>query len=131
LAEGDAAQQKAAGRLAHMLDKGRNLTVAEAIYNELLFVQKRALGPEHSDTLTTATMLAGVLVQQLKFEPAMAIYEYVVPIRQRLLGSEHPVNLNLLSNLASCFAQCVASAKIRWPHISECLGRITWTPSEL
>ncbi len=57
----------------------------------------RLLGPEHPDTLSTASNLATSLGNQRKHEKAEQIQREVHAMRVRVLGPEHPDTLRLLA----------------------------------
>jgi hypothetical protein len=73
---------------------------AERIQHEVLGVQKRVLGAEHPDTMTSANNLALSLFNQGKFAEAERIQREVLGVRKRVLGAEHPDTLASAHNLA-------------------------------
>jgi uncharacterized low-complexity protein len=73
---------------------------AKTMYRETLAVQQRVLGPEHPDTLNTATSLAIAVFTQGKYGESEAMYRETLAVQQRVLGSEHPSTLNTANFLA-------------------------------
>jgi ankyrin repeat protein len=70
-------------------------------YQEVYEIQKRVLGPEHPDTLTTRNNIASVLDDQGKYEEALQAYKKVYDIQKHVLGPEHPNTLSIRSNMAT------------------------------
>ena len=64
-----------------------------------MWVQK-ALGREHSDTLTSMSNLVGLLQYQSKYEAAEEMNRRVLEGRKKALGKEHPDTLTSVSSLA-------------------------------
>ena len=64
-------------------------------------MQKRVLGAEHPDTLTSANNLAVSLSNQGKHAEAETILHEVLGVRKRVIGAEHPDTLGTASNLAN------------------------------
>ncbi len=62
-------------------------------------MQKRVLGAEHPETLTSANNLAMSLSDQGKYAEAEQIQREVLAVRKRVLGAEHPDTLASASNL--------------------------------
>jgi tetratricopeptide (TPR) repeat protein len=92
---------KAAVILATALNgQGRNAE-AETMHREVLVVQRRVLGQEHPDTLTTAGNLASSLDSQGRYSEAESLYREVLVVQRRVLGPEHPDTLTTAGNLAS------------------------------
>ncbi len=65
-----------------------------------LALQRRTLGPENADTLSTARHLARVEIYQGKYAEAAALTEQMSEISRRVLGPEHPDTLEWMNNLA-------------------------------
>ena len=68
---------------------------------ELLDVQRRLLGPEHPDTLTTMNNLARSLGGQGKHPEAEQMLRELLDVRRRVLGLEHPNTLKTMGHLAN------------------------------
>jgi hypothetical protein len=68
-------------------------------------VPQRALGEEHSDTLSARGNLAASYWQAGRTDEAVALLEQVVADRVRLLGEEHPDTLTARANLAASYWQ--------------------------
>ena len=66
----------------------------------MLQSEQKALGPDHSDTLSSMNNLAGVLHKQGQYAEAEQLYRDVMARRQSTLGPEHPDTLGSINNLA-------------------------------
>jgi tetratricopeptide (TPR) repeat protein len=73
---------------------------AEASHRQELGLRKRVLGPEHPDTLTSMSNLAGVLDSQGQYEEAEAMNRQTLARWEKVLGPEHPFTLASMGNLA-------------------------------
>lgn len=91
--------------LADLLVERGSLEEAESEYAAVLEIQRRLLGLEHADTLTTRSKLADVLVLRSMHEEAFLDeaerhYRVVLDARMRALGIEHPDTLTARARLA-------------------------------
>jgi tetratricopeptide (TPR) repeat protein len=79
--------------------------VAEAIplFEQILAVQQRTLGPGDSETLTSQNNLASAYQDAGRTAEAIRLYELNLEIRERLLGPDHPSTLNSRANLAAAY----------------------------
>jgi hypothetical protein len=78
---------------------------AERINREVVGVERRVLGEEHPNTLTSAGNLASSLSGQGKYAEAernqtQRIHREVLDVTRRVLGEEHPHTLMSAGNLA-------------------------------
>ena len=71
------------------------------MFRELLNVQRRVLGPEHPETLSTLGNLGCSLREQVKHAEAEQMFREQLDMRRRVLGLEHPHTLDTVRNLAS------------------------------
>jgi hypothetical protein len=71
---------------------------------ETLEVQKRALGPEHPDTLGAASSLGNALNTQVQYAEAAAMHEATLEVRERVLDITHPDTLTTLMNLCASYS---------------------------
>ena len=67
-------------------------------------MQRRVLGQEHPDTLSSASNLAAMLGSQEKYAEAERINLELLGVRRRVLGDEHPDTLTSANNLATALA---------------------------
>jgi tetratricopeptide (TPR) repeat protein len=74
---------------------------AQTLWMRELEVQRRVLGPEHPEALTSMNNQANALAKQGDFAGARDLQEQTLALRRRLLGPEHPDTLNSMSGLAS------------------------------
>jgi hypothetical protein len=65
----------------------------------VLAAQKRVLGPEHPDTLRSASNLAIALCHQCKYAEAQPLCEATLEVQRRVLGPNHPHMLHTASLL--------------------------------
>ena len=82
------------------LEEQGEIVEAARIHRETLEVQRRVLGAEHPDTLTSANNLAIVLEEQGELVEAARINRETLEVRRRVLGAEHPQALASGTNLA-------------------------------
>jgi hypothetical protein len=75
------------------------------MYRQIAEGSERLLGKEHEHTLWSASDLAWVLTDQMKYEEAEAIHRKTLKSRQRVLGREHEQTLNSASALGYVIAQ--------------------------
>jgi hypothetical protein len=68
----------------------------------VLEARRRVLGPEHPNTLSTASNQACTLYNQGKHAEAESIFSELLVARRRVLGPEHPRTLETAANLAAC-----------------------------
>ena len=74
---------------------------AETMNRRALDGSEKALGKEHSSTLTSVSNLALVLQDQGKYEEAETMNRRALDGSEKALGKEHPSTLTSVSNLAS------------------------------
>jgi hypothetical protein len=77
------------------------LQAARDLEQDILDRRRRALGPDHPDTLTSATGLAADLRQLGDVEAARALDQDTLVRRRRVLGEDHPDTVASASNLAA------------------------------
>ncbi|KAH6691785.1 hypothetical protein BKA61DRAFT_715021 [Leptodontidium sp. MPI-SDFR-AT-0119] len=85
-----------------LLSDGR-YNEAEAPFVEVMERNKRVLGQEHSDTLTSISNLASTFCNQGRWKEAEDLEVQVMETRKRVLGAEHPDTLTSMGNLASIY----------------------------
>jgi tetratricopeptide (TPR) repeat protein len=73
---------------------------ARTLYERELEFNRRMLGPEHSNTLTSMNNLATTLSTQGDLGGARKLEEEILGVRRRVLGPEQPQTLTSMSNLA-------------------------------
>lgn len=86
--------------MAHVYDNLGLYPRSQSLYERALEIRRRALGPEHPDTLTSMNNLALVLWKELRYPEAERLDRETIEIRRRVLGPEHPDTLKSMSNLA-------------------------------
>jgi Tetratricopeptide repeat len=73
-----------------MLWSGGEPTVARPLYERVLSIRERVLGPDHPDTATSLDDLATLLRNQGDPAAARPLFERALAIRERVLGPDHP-----------------------------------------
>jgi hypothetical protein len=81
-------------------DQGK-YEAAEEMQWQVLELNKKMLGSEHSTTLTSMNNLAAVLRNQSKYEAAEEMQRRALKLREKVLGPEHPTTLLSMNNLAA------------------------------
>ncbi len=74
---------------------------AQSLLQQACQIQRRVLGPEHSDTLRSVSNLAIVLEDQGHYPEAEKLGRETLAMRRRVLGPEHSDTLNSMSVLAN------------------------------
>jgi eukaryotic-like serine/threonine-protein kinase len=74
---------------------------AQSLDQRALDIQRRVLGPEHPDTLSSMNNMANVLSAEGRYPEAEKLQRETLDIRRRVLGPEHPQTLQSLYNLAN------------------------------
>ena len=90
----------ATGLLNLYRSQGR-LREMEPIYNRILEIQERLLGPRHANVASTLLNLANVFQEQEKFWQARPHYERALAIQEENAGPDHPQLIGALSRYAS------------------------------
>ena len=81
------------------------LKEAIAAYEALLDDLQQVTGPDHPDTLTTRSNLAGCLGGAGRVAEATAADKALLDDQERVLGPDHPQTLTTRSNLAGCLGR--------------------------
>lgn len=76
---------------------------AEAAIKEVLEIEKRNLGMDHPDTLTSMSNLASTYRKQGRWKEAEGLEMQAIEMRKRVFAAAHPVMLINMANLASTF----------------------------
>ncbi|KAF5857978.1 hypothetical protein ETB97_005009 [Aspergillus alliaceus] len=90
-------------RIGRCLQSDGRYNEAQIFYTDVLEIKETALGPEHPDTLTSASNLGSVLEDQGKYEEAEAMHLRALKGREKALGPMHPDTLTSVRNLGSVF----------------------------
>jgi len=86
--------------LASTLRAQGDHTGARALLEQVLDIQRRVLGPEHPNTLTSMNNLAGTLASVGEHDAAAALIAQVLDGFRRVLGPTHPHTLTTMGNRA-------------------------------
>ena len=86
--------------LGRLLTEQGQLTEAEKITRENLTIQRRVLGEDHRETLSSLNNLASLLGDKPEAE---ACLREVIDKSRRVLGEEHPLTLNSIHNLGHIY----------------------------
>ena len=92
---------------------------AEALHNQTLRLMRRALGPEHLDSLLVTSNLATDYTQG-KFAQAEAMLSQNLATESRVFGPEHPSTLSTRSDLA-CMYQRWSKYDLAESHATQAL----------
>jgi non-specific serine/threonine protein kinase/serine/threonine-protein kinase len=76
---------------------------AEGLLKPALETQRRVLGVDHQETLTTANLLADVYFYLRRLENAESMYHDIIERRTRTLGKDHPATLRTNFDLAGVY----------------------------
>jgi len=76
---------------------------AEELYDQLLVVKEKALGPEHNATLMTIHNLGNLYYSQGRLVEAERMYERTILGQQKALGPEHMDTLDAIHSLAMLY----------------------------
>ena len=76
------------------------LSRAQPLLERALEIQRRVLGPEHSETLRSMATLARVVGNEGHYAEAEKLQRETLEIRRRVLGPEHPDTLASMNSLA-------------------------------
>jgi len=71
-------------------DQGQ-FTKAEPLYERVLTIREKALGPEHPDVATSLDGLARLYADQGQFAKAEPLYERALTIREKALDPSTPM----------------------------------------
>jgi eukaryotic-like serine/threonine-protein kinase len=88
-----------------LLQQGR-IKEAEALERKLMSMQRRVLGPDHPDTISTVSELAFTLCEgKINCDEGIRLNEEVLEKQKRALGPEHRYTLVTMDNLAIMLAE--------------------------
>ena len=77
---------------------------AQALFERALSTQRGALGPEHIETLESATSLGNALRVRGEYAEAEKLQRETLDVSRRVLGPDHPDTALSMSNLANTLA---------------------------
>ena len=72
---------------------------AEKLFSQVMKIQKRVLGEEHPDTLTSMANLAFTFKAQGRNDEAISLMEKFFQLREEVLGPQHPYTTPSLASL--------------------------------
>ena len=90
-------------RYGMCLSKDGRWNEAEAAIAEVLEIEKRGLGADHPDTLTSINDLASIYWNQGQWDKAEELEVQVLETRKTKFGADHPGTLTGMANLASTY----------------------------
>ncbi|KAF6804850.1 NB-ARC and TPR domain protein [Colletotrichum musicola] len=79
------------------------LKEAEAMYERALQGKEKALGPDHTSTLSTVNNLGILYKDQGRLKEAEAMYERALQGKEKALGPDHTSTLDTVNNLGSLY----------------------------
>lgn len=87
--------------LAQLYDDQKKAAEAEPLYQRLLAIEEKILGPDHPDVATTLYGLAKLYQAQGKYAEAEPLYQRALAIRDGVLGPTHPDVVVILESYAA------------------------------
>jgi tetratricopeptide (TPR) repeat protein len=87
--------------LAQLYDDQKKSAEAEPLYQRLLAIEEKRLGPDHPDLATTLYHLAKLYQAHGKSAEAEPLYQRALAIRDRVLGPTHPDVIMILESYAT------------------------------
>ena len=90
----------AQNNLATAYKEAGRFAEAEALYRDILKIDRRVHGPNHKNTLMTVANVGTALADQGRHSAAEAVFCDIVERKREFLGSEHESTLLTASNLA-------------------------------
>jgi len=105
--------------IGHVLWKEGRWKEAEELQVKVMEASSRALGEEHSDTLTAIANLAATYRKQGRTQKAEKLDVKVMKARSRVLGEEHPETLTAIANLAATYRK-----QGRWKEAEKLLVKV-------
>jgi len=88
---------------AFQLSKQANYQQSFELYELVLAIREKVLGPEHSDVATTLNNLAELYRAKGDYDAALPRYECALVIVKKVFGPEHPHVAATLNNLAGLY----------------------------
>ncbi|KAH0544047.1 hypothetical protein FGG08_001665, partial [Glutinoglossum americanum] len=76
---------------------------AEAMYQRALAGREKALGPDHTSTLSTVNNLGNLYGDQSRLADAEAMYQRALAGREKALGPDHTSTLSTVNNLGNLY----------------------------
>jgi non-specific serine/threonine protein kinase/serine/threonine-protein kinase len=78
---------------------------AQPLVERAVGIQKRIIGPEHRDTLSSMTLLATILRLSYRYDESENLIRQTLATERRVLGAEDPETLNSMNALAITLGQ--------------------------
>ena len=78
---------------------------AQPLVEQALDIQRRVLGPEHRDTLSSMRLLASVLRSRQHYDDAEKLIRQTLATERRVLGAEDPETLSSMNALATTLGE--------------------------
>jgi hypothetical protein len=91
---------RAMGNLAITMYEQGDYARARAVFEEVLAMFRRKLGPEHPDTLRTMGNLAETMHALGEIAPSRSMFEAVLDVVRRTPGPSHPETRRLMGEFA-------------------------------
>lgn len=128
-----AAAQAVAVIFGQAVGDEKDAAEAEPLYRQALCILRRALGPNHPDTLHCLNNLALCLAEQDKLSQAEQLLRRTVAGMEVVLAPTHPRPIQALSNLACCLAEQGQTGEAESCHrraFENCKRRLGWQHPE-
>jgi tetratricopeptide (TPR) repeat protein len=86
--------------MARYNDTQGRYPLAHSQFSEALNMRKKLLGPEHPDTLVTASFFGEVLFHEAKYKEGEEVMRYALDGSEKVLGLKHPLTRINMGHLA-------------------------------
>jgi len=100
LADQPEVQARLKGTMGNVYRKLGLYAQAEPLIEQALGEQRRVLGDDHEETLSSMNNLAFLYRDQGRYDEAEPLYLETIAARKRVLGNDHENTLNTMNNLA-------------------------------
>lgn len=91
--------------VAGLLKEQQQWLAAEQMYARTVTLMKRAIGPEHKETLTAINNLGFIYWQQGKNVEAEQMYKQALAGEEKVLGPDNPLTLVTVINIGSLYTK--------------------------
>jgi CHAT domain-containing protein/tetratricopeptide (TPR) repeat protein len=109
LAQGRQAQPPTGAQVEELIRQANALKAkgaygeAAGVWEQILAIREKVLGPEHPDTATSLNNLAFLYRNQGRHREVEPLYKRSLAIIEKVLGAEHLYTATILNNLASLY----------------------------
>ena len=87
--------------LAMLYDNQGCYNEAELLYQQVLTIREKVVGPEHPDVVIGLNNLARIYYRQGRYNEAMQLFQRALAMSENILGSLHPLTKEIREQLGS------------------------------